>query len=293
MRRDTIFYKLFQQSPTLIFDFLSSPPVNASQYRFDSVEIKETSFRIDGVFLPPNPRGIIYFCEVQFQLDETLYERMMSEIPLYVFRHRESFFDWRAVVIYPSRSVEQQRLETVAELLTSGRILRVYLDELPVGEDRSTGLDLMVLTTLEGDEMVSRAKGLIEQAQSQPDRRAIIDLVATIVVYKFTALTRDEVNAMLGIELQSTRVYQDAKAEGKVEGEATGLERGRVEGVEIGKVEGERALVLKLLNRKLGKVSAKLQQRVNSLSIDRVEALGEALLDFTSIADLESWLSHN
>jgi predicted transposase YdaD len=109
--------------------------------------------------------------------------------------------------------------------------------------------------------------------------------VATIVVYKFTALTRDEVNAMLGIELQSTRVYQDAKAEGKVEGEATGLERGRV--------EGERALVLKLLNRKLGKVSAKLQQRVNSLSIDRVEALGEALLDFTSIADLESWLSHN
>jgi predicted transposase/invertase (TIGR01784 family) len=79
MRRDTIFYKLFQQSPTLIFDFLSSPPVNASQYRFDSVEIKETSFRIDGVFLPPNPRGIVYFCEVQFQLDETLYERMMDE----------------------------------------------------------------------------------------------------------------------------------------------------------------------------------------------------------------------
>jgi uncharacterized protein YaaR (DUF327 family) len=27
--------------------------------------------------------------------------------------------------------------------------------------------------------------------------------------------------------------------------------------------------------------------------IDRVESLGEALLDFTSIADLEAWLNHN
>ena len=45
------------------------------------------------------------------------------------------------------------------------------------------------------------------------------------MVYKFGNLTRDEVNAMLGIELEQTRVYQDAKAEGKAEGKA---EEGRV-----------------------------------------------------------------
>ena len=32
----------------------------------DSVEVKETSFRMDGVFVPPNPSGTVYFCEVQF-----------------------------------------------------------------------------------------------------------------------------------------------------------------------------------------------------------------------------------
>jgi hypothetical protein len=37
MRRDSIFYKLFQQSPTLLFELLTNPPSNADAYRFDSV----------------------------------------------------------------------------------------------------------------------------------------------------------------------------------------------------------------------------------------------------------------
>jgi predicted transposase/invertase (TIGR01784 family) len=78
MCRDTIFYRIFAQSPTILFELLSQPPNRANEYTFDSVEVKETSFRIDGVFLPPDSTGTIYFCEVQFQLDELLYERMKS-----------------------------------------------------------------------------------------------------------------------------------------------------------------------------------------------------------------------
>jgi hypothetical protein len=47
-----------------------------------------------------------------------------------------------------------------------------------------------------------------------PNRRAIIEMISTIIVYRFTNLTRTEVEAMIGITLQQTRVYQDAKAEG-------------------------------------------------------------------------------
>ena len=53
MRRDTIFYQLFQQSPTLLFDLIPQPPIDAERYIFDSIEVKETAFRIDGVFIPP------------------------------------------------------------------------------------------------------------------------------------------------------------------------------------------------------------------------------------------------
>lgn len=55
--------------------------------------------------------------------------------------------------------------------------------------------------------------------------------------------------------------------------------------------QGERTLAIKLLNRKLGNLSPELLARVNSLSIDRVEALAEDLLDFTSVVDLERWLA--
>jgi predicted transposase/invertase (TIGR01784 family) len=282
MRRDTIFYQLFQQLPRLLFDLLSQPPEDADRYIFDAVEVKETGFRLDGVFLPPDRSGIVYFCEVQFQLDDLLYERIDSEIGIYVYRNRERLFDWRAVVIYPSRNIEQSRIETVSELLASGRITRVYLDELGEITALPTGLGLMVLTTLEGNNAIDEARGLIARSRSGGSAeasasKAIIDLVSTIMVYKFNNLSRDEVNVMLGIELQQTRVYQEAKAEGKAEGKA----------------EEGRSLVLKQLTRKLGSIPPQLQIQVNSLSIDLVESLGEALLDFVVVADLETWLSQN
>jgi predicted transposase YdaD len=37
------------------------------------------------------------------------------------------------------------------------------------------------------------------------------------MVYKFTNLSRQEIDAMLGITLQQTRVYREAKEEGKDE----------------------------------------------------------------------------
>jgi predicted transposase/invertase (TIGR01784 family) len=286
MRRDTIFFQLFQQLPTLLFELLPQRPERADEYTFDSVEVKETSFRIDGVFMPPDPEGIIYFCEIQFQLDELLYERMVSEISIYAYRHRGLFSDWRAVAIYPSRSMEQLNKETVLEILSSGRITPIYLDELSGEEQLPIGLDLMVLTTLEGDTAIEKARYLIQQSVTQQDRRVIMDLVSVVMVYKFSNLSRDEVDAMLGIELQQTRVYQDARAEGRTEGESIG----EVRGLERGKIEGERALVLKQLTLRLVKVSDNLRARVNDLPVEKIELLGEALLDFTSIADLEKFL---
>lgn len=277
MRRDTIFYRIFAQSPTILFELLSQSPDRASEYTFDSVEVKETSFRIDGVFLPPDQSGTVYFCEVQFQLDELLYERMVSEISIYTYRRRSSLANWKAVAIYPSRRVEQSDTSLFEELLASGRITPIYLDELGDAE-LPTGLGLMVLTTLEGSAAVSRARETIEKSRLLPDGYAILELVSTIMVYKFGNLTRDEVSAMLGIELEQTRVYQDARAEGKAEGKA----------------EEGKALVLKLLARKLGApVDLNLQSQINTLSIEQIESLGEALLDFQAVEELENWLSNN
>ncbi len=57
-----------------------------------------------------------------------------------------------------------------------------------------------------------------------------------------------------------------------------------------GRTAGEKALILKQLTRKLGTLSLEVTAKVSALSLERLEALGEALLDFTSFGDLESWL---
>ena len=267
MRRDSIFYQLFRQSPTLLFELLPQLPVNAQGYIFESIEVKETAFRIDGVFLPPNPAGIVYFCEVQFQLDELLYERMLSEIAIYTYRNRERFANWQSVVIYPNRNTEQSRLDLVWELLENRRILRVYLDELGEVQDLPTGLGLMVLTTLEGEKAKSEARGIIQRAEGSQD---IIELVSTIIVYKFSNLSRDEVDEMLGIELEQTRVYREAEQQG--ERKAT------------------QALILRLLNRRVGAVQPAVEMRIKALPLLPLEDLGEALLDFGQMSDLIGWL---
>ena len=47
--------------------------------------------------------------------------------------------------------------------------------------------------------------------------RGIIKMIATVMTYKFINLTRQEVEAMIGLTFQETRVYKDAKEEGRQE----------------------------------------------------------------------------
>ncbi len=276
MKRDSIFYRLFQQSPSLLFDLLENPPDNATEYRFDSVAVKEPKFEIDGVFLPPDTdrNGVIYFCEVQFQKDERLYERVFGESFLYFYRQRERFTDWQIVVIYPTRSLEQSNTHPYRALLNCPQVHRIYLNELGEIQQLPLGVALMVLTTVEETQAPEKARYLLARTQEQivdtEASRAIIEMIATIMVYKFTNLSRQEVDTMLGLQLADTRVYREAKEEGRQEGES--------------------ALILRLLSRRIGEVTPEQRSQIQALSINQLEALGEALLDFTKPGDLEEWL---
>ena len=214
MKQDTIFYQLFKRSPTLLFELISNFPPQADGYRFDSIEVKETAFRADGVFLPPTPEGNIFFGEVQQARDNLLYERLLAEIGIFAYRDRDSFKDWRAVVIYPTRDIEQERLDLVQEFLASGRITRIYLDELGEIEDLPWSLGLMALTILPSDEMLEKAKEMLQRSETSDEGSAILDLVITAIVYKFSELSRDEVLAMLGLELKEPKAFQDIRVEG-------------------------------------------------------------------------------
>ncbi|KYC40556.1 flagellar assembly protein H [Scytonema hofmannii PCC 7110] len=58
-------------------------------------------------------------------------------------------------------------------------------------------------------------------------------------------------------------------------------------------LQATRSLIIRLLNRRVGQLPETITSQIDNLSIQQLEALGEALLDFTNLTDLETWLEVN
>ncbi|BDI17067.1 hypothetical protein ANSO36C_28690 [Nostoc cf. commune SO-36] len=74
--------------------------------------------------------------------------------------------------------------------------------------------------------------------------------------------------------MRESVIYQEILAEGEQRGE-----------------QRERSLILRLLTRRVGELPQEVRSRIETLSLEKLENLGEALLDFQAIADLETWFS--
>jgi len=232
MKTDTIFYSLFQEFPSFFFELIDRPPEEAAAYEFTSREIQQLAFRIDGLFLPTTeaPEKPFYLAEVQFQPDPDLYYRIFGELFLYL-RQYKPVNPWRVVVIYPSRRIEHEQMLQFQELLTSQRVQRIYLDELPEAADRSLGVKIVKLVIEPAETAAEQARQSIAMARQQLSDpivlRDLINLIETIIVYKLPQKSREEIAAMLNLsELRQTRFYQEVKQEGLEEGLEQGLEQG-------------------------------------------------------------------
>ena len=85
----------------------------------------------------------------------------------------------------------------------------------------------MVLTTRSKKTAPEEAKYLLSRSQQEPEplSGAIMEMVTSIMVSKFEKLSRKDIDTMLGITLKETRVYQEAREEGREEEAADGIFR--------------------------------------------------------------------
>ena len=183
----------------------------------------------------------------------------------------------QAIALFAQRRFELTALTIYQqELINSGRIIPIYLDEVRSG---SIGVGLIQLILAQDVQAPVLVQQLLQRAKTEiADPLAthdIIDLLETVLVSKFAQLSREEIQAMFLLsDIKQTRVYQEAKQEGKQEGERA----------------GEARLVLRLLSKRFGKIDDRRVQVINSLTLEQLEDLGEALLDFCELRDLDNWL---
>jgi predicted transposase/invertase (TIGR01784 family) len=276
MRTDTIFCQLFLTFNSLLFELLGEPVDDAALYQFISAEIKEKAFRFDGIFMPDREDKPLYFVEVQFQNKPDFYWEFIAEINLYLNQYKP-IQDWKAVALFAQRRFEVISLTIYQqELINSGRIIPLYLDEVRSG---SIGVGLIELILVQESQAPVLVQQLLQRARTEIVdplvTRDIIDLLETVLVSKFAQLSRKEIQVMFLLsDIKQTKVYQEAKQEGRQEG----------------RQEGEVRLLIRQLSRRFGKINDRRIQIINSLTLEQLDDLGEALLDFGELADLDNWL---
>jgi predicted transposase/invertase (TIGR01784 family) len=253
VKTDSLFYQIFLRFPDSFFDLIGQPQPGAANYQFTSQEVKQLSFRLDGLFIPlrEDSQQPLYLVEVQFQPDDTLYYRLFAELFLFLKQYQPPH-PWQIVVIYPHRGVEREQSLHFGEILNLSSVRRIYLDELPYRNNPSLGIGVIKLVVESETEAVRTAQTLIERTREeitdQSSQRQLINLIESIIIYKLPQKSREEIEAMFGLsDLKQTRVYQEALAEG----EEQGLERGLQ--------EGERLVVENLLRVRFGELDPPLQ----------------------------------
>lgn len=282
MKTDKWFYQLFLTMPGIIAELIPNIPHDC-EFDYIAPVIKEREFRLDGLFIPQSENWNIplIFLEAQMQSDAGFYGRYFAEIFLYLQQYPEKR-PWQGLLILHNR--QQYLGESVPyQVLLREQVKCLYLEDLLPRADISPNLALLKLLVLEEAEAFHLGRHILEESETQTTFQQRLNLIETILVNKFPHLGTQEILRMLDLkttDITQSRFYQEV------------VEVGRQEGLQAGLLAGEADLILRQLTRKYGTLTPEVNQQIKALTIAELGDLGEALLDFVEMSDLENWLSH-
>ncbi|WP_017325288.1 DUF4351 domain-containing protein [Synechococcus sp. PCC 7336] len=182
----------------------------------------------------------------------------------------------RQVVIYLRRSQSPLVYQTIFErdgIRHEFEVIRIW--EVPASQFQELpGLLPFAVLAQTGDRERT-LRQVSERIETIGDRGQRGDVAASAAILAGLVLDKGLIRSVLREDvMKESVIYQEIVS--------TAAERGRR--------EGEQSLVLRQLKHRFGVLSSKLQQQVDMLSLSSLEELGEALLDFSSEADLAAWL---
>ena len=279
MKTDKLFYRIFLSQPSLIAELLSDIPDDC-QFEYSAPVVKEKEVRLDGLLTPisDNPDLPLVFLEAQMQKDSEFYSRFFCGLFVYLHHYKVTKF-WRGLLILRNRS-QDLGSERPYQGLLNNQVQKLYLDDLLTQKNLSPNLAILKLVVTPEIEAISQAQSILGSAKTAAEFRRNLDLVEAILVNKFPKLSIEEIQRMLDLreaDVTQTRFYQEVLQIGRQEGEQ----------------QGETNMVIRQLTRRCGGLAPNQVKKVRSLSLTQLESLGEALLDFNNLSDLENWFMNN
>ena len=248
--------------------------------KLSPTELFVEPIRADALILLQS-EDVVLHLEFQTSPDEAIPFRM-ADYRLRVHR-RYPNKNMRQLVIYlksTGSQLVQQNVFTISGMRHEFEVIRLW--EEPVSDFlQFTGLLPLAVLGRSSDRTqtlreVSSLIDNISNKKEQSNIAAASSLLAGLV------LKKELINEILREEImQESVIYQDIKKQG--------IEQGRQQGLQ----EGQASLILRQLKRRIGQIESKQETRITGLSVEQLEALGDALLDFSSRDDLLAWLANN
>jgi predicted transposase YdaD len=167
-------------------------------------------------------------------------------------------------------SIEPIRADSLTFLKTLSRILHIefqtrWLSEPPINFQM---LDYWVRLYRYYRLPITKEVGKIESTTQRQEVSSYVQLMAGLRFDKtlIKKLFQEDI-------MKESVIYQEIFETG----EQQGLQR-------------EKAYIIRQIVKKVGEMPQELRSTIELLSIDQLEVLGEALLDFTNLQDLQNWL---
>ena len=263
-------------------------------------ELSLEPIRADALMLLQSD-ALVLHVEFQTQPDPEIPFRML-DYRVRVYR-RFPHKSMRQIVIYLQETGSELVQQTVFSLPDTHHrfeVIRLWEQPLEVFLSAPGLLPFAVLS-----QVTDRSEALRQvatQLETIPDRRMQSNVTAAAGILAGLVLEKGMIEQILRKEImQESVIYQDilqeglqkGRQEGLREGRQEGLREGRQEGRQEGKKEGERSLILRLLTHKFGEIPPELRSQIEQLSLAQLEALGKALLDFSTPQELSRWLENN
>ena len=270
-----------EQYPLDFATWLLGEPIALT--RLEPTELSVEPIRADSIILLQSSEVVLH-CEFQTDPDSTMPFRMAD----YRLRVHRKFPRKRMVqvVIYLRETNSELVYQTTfqaGELNHTFQVIRIW--EVPISVLLgATGLLPYAVLGQTEDRV-----GVLQQVSTlvaDLPRREQSNLIAVTSVLAGLQLDRAIIQRLMRSEIMKESViYQDILAQGEQKGRTEGEQKGRTEG----RAEEARSIITRLLTKRFGTLSVELKAKINALEIDRIESLGEDLLDFTTINDLLDW----
>jgi predicted transposase/invertase (TIGR01784 family) len=288
---DNISKFLIEQYSQDFASWLIGEPVLLSE--LSPSELSLEPIRADALILLQSSEVVLH-CEFQTDPDPTMPFRM-ADYALRIYRRfpRKQMVQ---VVIYlrPTESELVRQTTFIANNLQHEfQVIRLWEQPTELFFQRPGLLPYAVLS--QTTDCANVLREVVRTIDTLPDPRQQANVAAAAGILAGLVLDKQVIGRLLRREfMRESVIYQELREEARQEVRQEVQEEVRQEvrqEVQEEARRGEaRSLVVRLLKRRVGVASGEINSRIDSLSLSQLEDLGEALLDFSTLADLEAWL---